>query len=177
VGARGAAAPTARAGCAPLDHLGTARLLLDHGRSDLARRCLESALAGGLPEPSPVLRRLLGACHRRAGDLDAAMRAWSAWLEEEDGFDPHPFEELAKACEHRLKDLPRALAYVEEALARCAPGDPRREALLHRASRLREKRRREESRATAAASAAPTPGGAGAASAVAPPRVPSPAAP
>jgi hypothetical protein len=144
--ARLASEPTSRRGCPALDHLGTARLLLDHGRSDLARACLEAAVSGGLPEPSPVLRRLLGACHRRAGDLDGAMRAWSAWLQEEEVFDPHPFEELAKACEHRLRDLPRALAYVEEALARCAPGDPRRASLLHRAARLRERHRRAQAR-------------------------------
>jgi uncharacterized protein YprB with RNaseH-like and TPR domain len=135
--------PTARPGAHPADHVGAARLLLAHGDAARARACLAAAIESGVSRPSRALRRLITGLHRRAGDLDAAMRAWRAWAEEpsddDDDFDPHPFEELAKVHEHRRREPAVALAFVETALSRCPARDPRRAALEHRAARLRRK--------------------------------------
>ena len=121
------------------DHLGTARLLLDYGDRERARACLEAALARGFAPDTRGVRRLLGSLQRRAGDLEGARHTWERWIAEDPEFDPHPYEALAVQEEHRRKDLRRALARVEAALARCPSGHPARTHLEHRAARLRSK--------------------------------------
>lgn len=131
--------PAARPGAPASDHLGTAKLLVNQGDLGKAKACLEAAVAGGCDDGSPALLRLLGRLHRQAGDLDAATRTWERWRREGPAFDAHPYEELAKLLEHRRKDLPAALATVEDAIARCPRADGRREGLEHRAARLRRR--------------------------------------
>ena len=131
--------PAGRKGALPGDHLGTARLLLDHGDRERARACLEAALARGFAPDTRGVRRLLGSLQRRAGDVEGARRTWERWIADDPEFDPHPYEALAVQEEHRRKDLRRALARVEAALARCPASHPARTHLEHRATRLRTK--------------------------------------
>jgi uncharacterized protein len=133
------AAPAAREGALPGDHLGTARLLLDHGDRERARACLEAALARGFAPDTRGVRRLLGSLQRRSGDFDGARKTWERWIADDPDFDPHPYEALAVHDEHRKKDLRRALTRVETALTRCPAGHPSRTHLEHRAARLRKK--------------------------------------
>ena len=130
--------PATRPDAPARDHLSTAFLLLDHGDPARARACLEAAGKAGLAAGERSVRRVLGTLLRRTGDLPGAMRTWERWIAEEPDFDPHPYEELAKAYEHRRRDPAAALALVEAAMARCPRGD-RRTALEHRAERLRRK--------------------------------------
>lgn len=131
---------------APRDHLGTARLLLEHGEVERARRCLEAglALAPG-PEGRPLLH-LLARLARRAGDPALALRAWQAALSRPGDLDLLAHVEAAKVLEHRLGRPAEALALTEAALARLpAPGTRWSAAqraqehadLQHRAARLR----------------------------------------
>ena len=136
--ARLVADPTSRPAAPVEDHLHTARLLLDHGDPVRARACLAAVAGAGADAPPPV-RRLLASLQRRGGDLDAALATWSAWLEAAGPFDAHPYEEIAKHLEHRVKDPVRALSVVERALARCPRGDPHRDDLERRRARLARK--------------------------------------
>jgi uncharacterized protein YprB with RNaseH-like and TPR domain len=130
--------PASRPEAPARDHLSTAFLLLDHGDPDRARACLDAAARAGMRAGERSVRRVLGTLLRRTGDLPGAMRTWERWIAEEPDFDPHPYEELAKAYEHRRREPAAALALVEAAIARCPRGE-RRESLEHRAERLRRK--------------------------------------
>jgi len=136
--ARLVADPTSRPAAPVEDHLHTARLLIDHGDPARARACLAAVAGAGADAPPPV-RRLLASLQRRGGDLDAALATWSAWLEAAGPFDAHPYEEIAKHLEHRVKDPVRALSVVDRALARCPRGDPHRDDLERRRARLERK--------------------------------------
>jgi uncharacterized protein YprB with RNaseH-like and TPR domain len=138
IGARVLADPASRPDAPARDHLATALLQLDHDEPARARLSLEAAARAGVVAGDRSVRRLIGALQRRTGDLAGAMRTWQRWIAEEDEFDPHPYEELAKAYEHRRREPEAALALVDAALARCPEGE-RRAALAHRASRLRRK--------------------------------------
>jgi hypothetical protein len=144
-------APWDRPGATARDHLGTAALLLQHGDVVRARACLAAA-AGAPGDETPALWRSLGTLQRRTGDHEGAERTWRRWLAEGADFDAFPFEQLAKAEEHRRKDVPAALAIVADALARCPRGHRARRALEHRATRLsrRLERRPRGRRASAA---------------------------
>ncbi len=147
--------PASRGNARPADHFGCARLLLEQGDVPRARAALEAALGAGALEDTRAARRLLGALHRRTGDLDAAVATWSRWIEELGGerggaspgagfaphpfFDSHPFVEVAKVCEHVRRDYRAALDLVERAKDRCPAGSPARLALEHREQRLRTK--------------------------------------
>lgn len=131
--------PAAHPAVHPGDALGRAQLLLQQGDERRARDVLESATSGRLEDAPRRLVFLLGRMLRRAGDDDAALALWSRRLEAGLPFDALPVEEAAKLLEHRRRDPAAALALVEQALARCPTLDPRREALAHRATRLRRK--------------------------------------
>jgi uncharacterized protein YprB with RNaseH-like and TPR domain len=138
------AAPTRRGRATPRDYMGTARLLLDMGRTKQARHCLETGIDRSLgPEEIP-LRRLLGHLCRRARDYDEALAHWSHVARTSPDFDLEAFEEVAKLHEHRRRDFATALAWVEEALGQVTPGSRPEASLRHREARLR--RRLEASR-------------------------------
>ena len=123
---------------APGDRLGTARLLLDLQEPDRARRCLEAGLSRADEGEERPLRRMLGHMVRREGDWPAALAHWQA-VGPRPGLRPRGHEQVAKLYEHRLRDLPAALRWTEEALARTSPGSRLQGAFQHRAARLRRK--------------------------------------
>ena len=105
-----------------------------------AAACYQMALERGLPSPGRerLLLRLAGREKRRAR-WNEARTLWEAATRSERGFDPRPWEEIAKVYEHRQRDLAAARAVVEDALARArqaqAPG-PVLGAFEHRLARL-----------------------------------------
>lgn len=120
----------------PADQLGTARLLLDLGRPEEARRCLEAGLDACDDGESFILDRLLGRLCRQAGDDDRALEHWRRAAEEGPGFDTEAYEQVAKIYEHRLQSFDDALAWTRKALTLCPAGSEAAMALEHRARRL-----------------------------------------
>jgi uncharacterized protein YprB with RNaseH-like and TPR domain len=99
-----------------------------------------AALARGLPslERERLLIRLAELAKRR-GRWEEACALWEAVITEAPGFQPRPWEELAKHHEHRSRDYPKAIRIVTEALseaqADCAQPEVM-EALTRRLTRL-----------------------------------------
>ncbi len=128
---------------APGDRLGTARLLLDLGEPEQARRCLEVGLGappeeGTAPFDERPLRRLLGHLCRRDEAFLEALTHWRA-LAEGDAFDEEAHEQVAKLYEHRFKDYPAALEWTGAALEHLVEGTRAYEAFAHRAARLQRR--------------------------------------
>ena len=127
-----------------IEHFALGRLYWDHGRFQKSIPCFEIALKRCNEELTWEVTRWLTMALKKTGELDRARLLWEemvTWPHREDLF---PFVELAKYCEHRLKDLERAMAYVDQALA-LSPLHPGREIdLLHqRRQRLEQKRARQ----------------------------------
>jgi uncharacterized protein YprB with RNaseH-like and TPR domain/predicted nucleic acid-binding protein len=102
--------------------------------------CYRMALERGLESPGRE-RVLLRLAHREKGRArwDEARALWEAATRSEHGFDPRPWEEIAKLYEHQQRDFTAARAMVEEALSRAqAHRAPERvvDALGHRLERL-----------------------------------------
>ena len=96
--------------------------------TDLERglACYRMALERGLG--SPGRERLLfrlARWEKRLARWDEARALWQAAISIDRGFDPRPWEEIAKLYEHRQRDFTAARGVVEDALSR---------ARLHRAS-------------------------------------------
>jgi uncharacterized protein YprB with RNaseH-like and TPR domain len=75
----------------------------------------------GRAERLDVLERAARAC-RRLGRFDDAARHWRALLAEPRARRLTPYVELAKIAEHHRKDIPGALALVDDALALISRG-------------------------------------------------------
>lgn len=107
--------------------------------SERAVACYRAALDGGLDGIDGHRVRLrLALWEKRRARWDAARALWEAAAGAA-GFDPLPWEELAKYHEHRRRDLAAARAVVLRALAlaRAAGAPPRVGAeLAHRLARL-----------------------------------------
>ncbi len=86
---------------------------------DRGLACYRMALEHGLG--SPGRERLLFRLARREKRLarwDEAHALWEAAISGHHGFDPRPWEEIAKVYEHRRRDFAAARAVVENALSR-----------------------------------------------------------
>jgi hypothetical protein len=137
-----AAALVARAPSPELDAVELAGLgrLWDGADRDRADACYRMALDRGLPRP--MRDRVLALLAWRSSRLarwGEARRLWEVAARGQAGFDPRPWEEIAKIDEHRLRDLATARAVVHEALGRArTAGAPARvlAALDHRLARL-----------------------------------------
>jgi uncharacterized protein YprB with RNaseH-like and TPR domain len=124
------------------DRLRGAVVLHQAGHDAAAANLLESCLAG---DPSPAARlaalRSLAALRKRAGEIDAACALWRDML----ALAPEciePYEELAKAHEHRRREPRQAMDWVDRALQEAALDRVDRAALLHRRQRLGRKLQR-----------------------------------
>jgi uncharacterized protein YprB with RNaseH-like and TPR domain len=102
----------------PEELLGLGRLW-EAGDAERSLACYRMALDHGLASPSRerLLLRLAAAEKRRLR-WDAACALWGDAIGAARGFDPRPWEEIAKVHEHRRRDLPAARTVVETALAR-----------------------------------------------------------
>ncbi len=123
----------------PRDHLGTARLLLEHGDAERARRCLEAGLALAEGADAGPLLHLKAHLARRAGEGEAALEAWLAAIELAPEHDLVAHVEAAKLLEHRLGRPAEALTLTEAALARAPAGGLAHGDLQRRAARLRRR--------------------------------------
>ena len=105
--------------------------------------CYRMALEQGLQ--SPARERLLlrlAWCEKRRRRWDKARALCEEASRSQPRFDPRPWEEIAKIDEHRVRDLPRARAVVEEAIALAqSSAVPARllEGLRYRLARLRRR--------------------------------------
>jgi uncharacterized protein YprB with RNaseH-like and TPR domain len=91
--------------------------LLEGTDPERSLACYRAALDGGLP--SPGRERLLirwAMREKRRARWEEARALWEEAARSPSGFDPRPWEEIAKIDEHRRRDLPTARAVVEEAL-------------------------------------------------------------
>ncbi len=81
--------------------------------------CYRLALERGLESPSRerLLLRLAGR-EKRLARWEEARALWEEAARSRHGFDPRPWEEIAKVDEHRRRNLTAACAVVEEALTR-----------------------------------------------------------
>jgi uncharacterized protein len=107
---------------------------------DRGLACYRMALAHGLASPGRerVMLRLADREKRRAR-WSEAQSLWEEAMRSERGFDPRPWEEVAKLFEHRQRDLAAARAVVDGALSRARThrASPRVVgALEHRLERL-----------------------------------------
>ncbi|MEW5941912.1 MAG: ribonuclease H-like domain-containing protein, partial [Chloroflexota bacterium] len=127
-----------------LDFIALGKLYEDLRQWDAAARLFEHGLAHDLSEAdfgSAVER--LSHLQKRRGDLDEAVRLW-----EQAAAQGHIYAhvELAKHCEHRLRDYKAALEWTEAALARLKESSLPvyvlrhwKEELGHRRQRLKSK--------------------------------------
>jgi hypothetical protein len=106
--------------------------------------CYRAALAAGLGGwHAHRVRLRLARWEKRRARWEAACALWEASTR--GGFDPRPWEELAKYYEHRRRELARAYALVVEAVeAAVSAGAPPRvlDALARRRRRLERRLRR-----------------------------------
>jgi uncharacterized protein YprB with RNaseH-like and TPR domain len=91
--------------------------LLEASEPERSLACYRMALDAGLPAPSRE-RLLLRLAHgeKRRERWEEARALWEAATRTPLGFDPRPWEEIAKVHEHRRRDLAAARLVVEEAL-------------------------------------------------------------
>ncbi|HEV2176946.1 MAG TPA: ribonuclease H-like domain-containing protein [Terriglobia bacterium] len=136
-----------------LDLFGLSRLYQRHGALDRSVEACRRALRAGLPQSvEPRALWQLASQHKRRREYEAAAAIWVQLTLRDDDFTIAALEELAIHYEHRRRDAPAALSYVEAALnipvGRPGGGvgggagalSPRhRGRFLHRLSRLRRK--------------------------------------
>lgn len=120
----------------PEEDLGLGRMLACLGETEAGGRLLARALEAPLPAVSRLRALLhLADLRRRAGDRQGAALLLEQVLRE-DPAHAVAAEEMAKHLEHRVGDLPRALALVAGILDRPDLTPARRAALEHRRQRL-----------------------------------------
>jgi uncharacterized protein YprB with RNaseH-like and TPR domain len=120
------------------DRLAAGRLFLGRGLHGDAVRLLDPLRGSPRPETAWEAQRELSLLYRRKALWSEAVRLWEDMVQQ-DGGDVFALVELAKWCEHRAHDLPRAAALTRQALERGTFESPRRigrEEILHRLRRL-----------------------------------------
>jgi uncharacterized protein YprB with RNaseH-like and TPR domain len=130
---------------------------LDEAGSSVDRtveRCYREAMKSGLDNAEGYeAAKRMSLCLRRQMDYKSASEIWQMMVDSAGSDDTFPYVELAKHCEHRLKDFDKAIELVHEALMILETRDNsyspfqmerERKELVHRLSRLErrsEKRR------------------------------------
>ena len=92
--------------------------LLESGDLERGLACYRMALDLGIESPGRerLLLRLAGR-EKRLARWDEARLLWEEAARARHGFDPRPWEEIAKVYEHRQRDFQAARVVAEEALA------------------------------------------------------------
>jgi len=123
-----------------VEHFSLGRLFWDHGNREKAIPCFEMALRRCDDELAWEVMKWLSMAFKKTGNHEKARSLWEemmSWPYKRDG---HPFIELAKYYEHRLKEFEKAITYVDQALAMTPPHREREiELLLERKQRLLRK--------------------------------------
>ena len=124
------------------DVFSAGRALERFGYVEEARRCYHVASTGALSERARVC---LATSYRRAGDFARVQRECLEMIARGEG-GVFPYVEMAKICEHRLRDPARAMRYTLSAMEYLASLPPWKErdpqameALEHRRRRLHGK--------------------------------------
>lgn len=124
-----------------VEHFSLGRLFWDHGDREKAIPCLEVALKRCEDDLAWEVMKWLSMAFKKTGNHEKALSLWEemmSWPYQQDG---HPYIELAKYYEHRLKEFEKAIAYVDQALALIPSHRTREiELLLHRKQRLLKKK-------------------------------------
>jgi len=124
-----------------VEHFSLGRLFWDHGLREKAIPCFEIALRRCDDALAWEVMRWLSLAFKKTGQAEKARSLWeemATWPHQKEAF---PLIELAKYHEHRLKDLEKAIAYVDQALDRIPPDRQREmELLLQRKQRIEGKR-------------------------------------
>ena len=130
-----------------VEHFALGRLFWDHGSIEKAIPCFEIALKRCDDDLAWEVMRWLSMAFKKTGNGERAISLWEemvTWPHKKDAF---PYVELAKYCEHRLKDIERAIAYVDKALVESPSRQVKEiELLHHRRQRLEQKRTGREAR-------------------------------
>jgi uncharacterized protein YprB with RNaseH-like and TPR domain len=123
-----------------VEHFSLGRLFWDHGEREKAIPCFEMALKRCDDELTWEVMKWLSMAFKRTGKVEQARFLWEEMMSWPDQQDGHPYIELAKYHEHRLKEFEKAIAYVDQALARTPSHREREvEGLLKRKERLLKK--------------------------------------
>jgi len=124
-----------------VEHFALGRLFWEHGHPEKAIPSFEIALKRCEEDLSWEVMRWLSMALKKTGQGERARSLWeemATWPYKKDAY---PYIELAKYHEHRLKDFERAIAYVDKALKETASDQEKEiELLLHRRTRLEQKR-------------------------------------
>jgi hypothetical protein len=130
-----------------VEHFALGRLFWDHGSIEKAIPCFEIALRQCDEDLGWEVMRWLSMAFKKTGNGEKARSLWEemmSWPKRKDAF---PYIELAKYCEHRLKDIEKAIGYVKMALAETPSHQLKEiELLRHRRERLEQKRTGSEAR-------------------------------
>ena len=124
---------------APEEYVGLGRLW-ESADEERGARCYQAALSRGIgsPQRERLLLRL-GRRAKREGRWSEALGFWNEAIASASGFDPRPWEEIAKHYEHWRRDLTAAHRVAAQVLALAEREDAPEEvraALAHRLSRL-----------------------------------------
>ena len=124
-----------------VEHFSLGRLFWDHGDRQKAISCFEIALKRCDDELAWEVMKWLSMAFKKTGENEKARSLWKEMMEWPYKRDGHPYIELAKYHEHRLKEFEKAIAYVDQALA-IIPSHREREIglLLERKQRLLKKK-------------------------------------
>jgi uncharacterized protein YprB with RNaseH-like and TPR domain len=124
-----------------VEHFALGRLFWEHGYPEKAISSFEIALKRCNEDLSWEVMRWLSMALKKTGQGERARSLWEEMATWPHKKDTYPYVELAKYHEHRLKDLERAIAYVDKALKEASPDQQKEiELLLHRRTRLEQKR-------------------------------------
>jgi uncharacterized protein len=130
-----------------VEHFALGRLFWDHRSFEKAIPCFEAALKRCDEDLAWEVMRWLSRAFKKTGQAERARSLWEemmTWPHKKDAF---PHVELAKDCEHRMKNIEMAVTYVDRALGEPLSWRPKEFDLLRRRKqRLEQKRAGREAR-------------------------------
>lgn len=100
----------------PEDVYSMGRALEKNSCTAQARRCYRLALRSKMGSQASVA---LAHSYRRSGEIGEAVTVWKQMIAAGRG-GITPYVEMAKYCEHRLRDIPAAMEYTRQAMSRLA---------------------------------------------------------
>jgi uncharacterized protein len=126
-----------------IEHFSLGRLFWDHGCPEKAIPCFEVALKRCDDDLAWEVMRWLSTVFKKTGQFEKARPLWEEMVTWPFSKDIFPYVELAKYCEHQLRDFERAIAHVDKALEQIPLHREREIELLRRRRRRLEQKRME----------------------------------